>query len=79
MTMRMNEPRATTRKTAPPPAPARRRRPRRAPSDDDIRLRAYHFYLERGEAPGDPYADWLRAETELIAEMNARKSSRTRR
>ena len=79
MTMRTNEPRATTRKTAPPPAPSRPRRSRRGPSDDDIRLRAYHFYLERGGAPGDPYADWLRAEAELVSEMSARKTSRTRR
>jgi hypothetical protein len=31
-----------------------------------IRERAYFIYLERGGAPGDPQADWLRAERELF-------------
>jgi len=46
------------------------------PSQEDIALRAYHIYLERNGAPGDPHADWLRAEAELIAKPKkaARKS-----
>src|SRR5262245_35277562 len=36
--------------------------------DEQIRIRAYQFYLERGGAPGDPVSDWLRAERELIGE-----------
>ena len=37
-------------------------------SDEQIRLRAYELYLRRDAAPGDPLADWLRAERELAAE-----------
>ena len=36
------------------------------PSQEEIALRAYHIYLERNGAPGDPHADWLRAEADLI-------------
>lgn len=51
----------------------RARRPSKAaaidrPDADAIRVRAYQFYVERGGVPGDPVADWLRAEAELIAE-----------
>ncbi len=35
------------------------------PTQDEIALRAYHIYLERGCTPGDPLADWVRAEREL--------------
>src|SRR6059036_3488839 len=35
------------------------------PSEDDIRLRAYHRYLERGGAHGMAFDDWLEAEREL--------------
>lgn len=35
------------------------------PTYDEIALRAYHIYLERGSRPGDPTQDWLRAEREL--------------
>ena len=37
-----------------------------APTYDDIAMRAYHIYLERGCTPGDPMQDWLRAEQELL-------------
>jgi hypothetical protein len=36
-----------------------------APSEDDIRMRAYHRYLERGGGDGMDFADWLEAEREL--------------
>jgi len=36
-----------------------------APSDEEIRRRAYEIYLERGDLPGDEIDDWLRAEREL--------------
>ena len=29
------------------------------PTYDEIALRAYHIYLERGCTPGDPMQDWL--------------------
>ena len=32
--------------------------------DDQIRMRAYELYLERGAAPNDDLGDWLRAERE---------------
>jgi len=36
-----------------------------APNDEDIRLRAYHRYLERGGGDGQDFDDWLEAEREL--------------
>jgi len=33
--------------------------------DEEIRLRAYEIYLERGEQPGCDLDDWLQAEREL--------------
>jgi Protein of unknown function (DUF2934) len=36
------------------------------PSYDEIALRAYHIYVERGCTPGDPMQDWLQAEQELL-------------
>ena len=35
------------------------------PSDEEIRLRAYHRYLERGGSPGGDFDDWLEAEQDL--------------
>jgi len=35
------------------------------PSDEDIRVRAYHRYLERGGGHGQDFEDWLEAEREL--------------
>lgn len=35
------------------------------PTEEEIAVRAYHIYLERGEAGGDPMNDWLQAEREL--------------
>jgi hypothetical protein len=35
------------------------------PREEDIRLRAYHVYLERGGGDGADFDDWLRAEREL--------------
>ena len=37
------------------------------PSDDDIRMRAYQRYLERGGNHGQDFEDWLAAERELRA------------
>ncbi len=34
-------------------------------SEDTVRLRAYHLYLQRGAAPGNELDDWLQAEREL--------------
>ena len=35
------------------------------PSHEEIRLRAYEIYLERGGLPGNEIDDWHRAEREL--------------
>ncbi|MFI5059557.1 MAG: DUF2934 domain-containing protein [Candidatus Acidiferrales bacterium] len=45
------------------------RQPRTArtpPTREEIALHAYHIYLERGSAPGNELADWVRAERELL-------------
>jgi hypothetical protein len=49
------------------PATAEQSEPesRVGPTDEEIALRAYHIYLERGSAEGNPIEDWLRAEREL--------------
>lgn len=36
-----------------------------APSDEEIRLRAYEIYLERDGRRGNELDDWLQAEAEL--------------
>jgi hypothetical protein len=36
------------------------------PTQEEIALRAYHIYLERGCTPGNEFDDWVRAERELI-------------
>jgi hypothetical protein len=36
------------------------------PSEEDIRVRAYHMYLERGGGHGADFEDWLRAREELL-------------
>jgi hypothetical protein len=35
------------------------------PSEEDIRTRAYHRFLERGGGHGSDFEDWLEAEREL--------------
>ena len=42
------------------------------PSEEDIRMRAYHRYLERGGGHGMDFEDWLEAEREL--KLTSRKS-----
>lgn len=40
-------------------------------SDEDVKKRAFEIYLERGELPGSPEVDWVRAEAELIREKSS--------
>jgi hypothetical protein len=40
------------------------------PTTEEIALRAYHIYLERGGAPGNALDDWTRAERELSEEIS---------
>jgi hypothetical protein len=39
--------------------------PNHTPSREEISLRAYEIYLERGGLPGNDLDDWLQAEREL--------------
>ena len=52
-----------------PPAPQLTRRRAAVsqwqPTEDEIRLRAYHRFLERGGGHGQAFDDWLAAEREL--------------
>lgn len=63
-------------KIAVPPATKKPKKAAYQPTNDEIALRAYHIYLERGSTPGDPMQDWLRAERELkeLAKKPRRKS-----
>jgi Protein of unknown function (DUF2934) len=36
------------------------------PAPDEIALRAYEIFLERGATPGNDLDDWLQAEEELV-------------
>jgi hypothetical protein len=36
------------------------------PTREEIALRAYEIFLERGGAPGNELEDWTRAERELL-------------
>jgi hypothetical protein len=38
------------------------------PTRDQIEVRAYEIYLERGGADGSDVQDWLQAESELLAQ-----------
>jgi DUF2934 family protein len=38
-----------------------------APTEEEIALRAYEIYLERGKTDGNDVDDWLQAEYELRA------------
>ncbi len=38
----------------------------RPPTREEIELRAYQLYVERGSAQGNDLEDWLQAESELI-------------
>lgn len=37
----------------------------RRPTEEEIAVRAYQIFKERGEAEGSPTDDWLQAEREL--------------
>jgi Protein of unknown function (DUF2934) len=47
------------------------------PSREEIRLRAYEIYLERGGLPGSELNDWLQAERELERASGTRKELET--
>lgn len=39
--------------------------PLAGPTHEEVAIRAYRIYLERGDADGSPLEDWLQAENEL--------------
>jgi hypothetical protein len=43
---------------------------------EQIELRAYEIYLQRNGAPGDPLADWVRAEHEVLAASKSKRPSK---
>lgn len=59
------------------PAVEKSRNLKAQPTKEEIALRAYHIYLERGGAPGDEFNDWIIAERQL-AEL-AGKNGKPRR
>jgi hypothetical protein len=58
---------AKTQQRAPLPATQKVEPKKPTISEDDVRLRAYELYLQRGTIPGDEVSDWLQAERELLA------------
>jgi hypothetical protein len=38
------------------------------PTQEEIALRAYHIYMERGGMPGNELEDWVEAERQLLSE-----------
>ncbi|HVO57718.1 MAG TPA: DUF2934 domain-containing protein [Dongiaceae bacterium] len=47
-----------------------------APTHEQISLRAYHIYLQRNGAPGNPFDDWKQAEQQLLSEAAVAKPRR---
>ena len=43
------------------------------PLEEQIRLRAYQLYIERGNESGSEVDDWLQAEEELAAAQEERR------
>jgi hypothetical protein len=41
------------------------------PTHEQIAARAYQIFQERGDTPGDPLSDWVRAERELATVAEA--------
>jgi hypothetical protein len=48
----------------------------KSPAHEEIALRAYHIFLERRGAPGNPFEDWARAERELLEQKPKRATPR---
>jgi len=45
--------------------------PNGQPTEDEVRMRAYHRYLERGGTHGNDIGDWVEAERELRLERRS--------
>ena len=61
--------------TSPTPA-AKKAGVAKAATHEEIALRAYHIFLRRKGAPGDPHGDWLLAEKELLSEKAKKPKAR---
>ena len=48
------------------PTSKKSRTAKSTPTREEIALRAYQIYLERGGTPGHELEDWIRAEHELM-------------
>lgn len=55
-------------KTTVSPSPAPQKTPNYKPTQEEIALRAYQIYLQRGGAPGNELQDWIQAERQLLEE-----------
>lgn len=57
-------------KTIERPSPTTQKPPNASnqPTQEEIALRAYHIYLQRGGAPGNELEDWIQAERQLLEE-----------
>jgi Protein of unknown function (DUF2934) len=53
---------------SPSPAPQKMQTANNKPTHEEIALRAYHIYLQRGCAPGNELEDWMQAERQLLEE-----------
>jgi hypothetical protein len=60
----------TTRQRSSPPFTQKVERKHSNITENDLRLRAYEIYLQRGPNPGDEIGDWLQAERELKLKAN---------
>jgi len=48
---------------------------RKSPFSEDIAVRAYHIYLNRGAANGHDLDDWLQAERDVVEELKKNRAS----
>jgi hypothetical protein len=46
------------------------------PSEEDVRMRAYQRYLDRGSDHGGDFDDWLKAEEELRLKAGLERSAK---
>ncbi len=60
---------AKSTRAASPVATKKPRKTKPEPTQEEIALRAYHIFLERGSTPGNEVEDWLQAEHELKGEV----------
>ncbi|MGA8037325.1 MAG: DUF2934 domain-containing protein [Candidatus Acidiferrales bacterium] len=50
----------------------------KSPTQEEIAVRAYEIYLERGSIPGDDVSHWLEAEAELKQAAEAKAETHAR-